>query len=192
LLERYLGSRDITIPIPQTLRFLRSCWHDLEGGFYSAMVARVDDVDGLQIGIHRTYLRADGLGKASVGEPRLALGPMKGGAVRLAPASELLLVGEGLETGLSAMQACGLPTWVATSTSGLKNLILPLAVRKVVILVDHDLNGAGERAARVAKQRWLREGRRVRFALPPDPGFDFNDILLGRPYAQIVEMRNAE
>jgi hypothetical protein len=35
----------------------------------------------------------------------------------------------------------------------------------------------GERAARIAARHWLAEGRRVRLALPPEPGSDFNDLL---------------
>ena len=42
-----------------------------------------------------------------------------GGAVRLAPAAEKLMVGEGIETVLAAMQATGMPGWAALSTSGL-------------------------------------------------------------------------
>lgn len=41
-----------------------------------------------------------------------------------------------------------------------------------------DVSGAGERAARKAAHRWLAEGRRVRIAMPPEPGSDFNSVLL--------------
>jgi phage/plasmid primase-like uncharacterized protein len=51
-------------------------------------------------------------------------------------------------------------------------------VRRVIVLADHDANGAGQRAARTAAQRWIREGRKVRIALPPAKG-DFNDMLAG-------------
>jgi putative DNA primase/helicase len=63
-------------------------------------------------------------------------------------------------------------------------------VHEVVILADHDENGAGERAARLAADRWLAEGRRVRIAMPPQPGTDFNDVMLGRAYARITEARD--
>jgi putative DNA primase/helicase len=49
-------------------------------------------------------------------------------------------------------------------------LILPAEVRDVLIAADHDASGAGERAARIAAARWLAEGRRVRIAIPPEPG----------------------
>src|ERR1700719_1564314 len=48
--------------------------------------------------IHRTWLQPNGLAKASFRERRLSLGPIGGGAVRLAPPGELRLVGEGIET----------------------------------------------------------------------------------------------
>jgi putative DNA primase/helicase len=178
LLRRYLHSRGITIPIPRTLRWARSCKHT-DRGYFSAMIARVDDVDGNHVAIHRTYLLADGSGKVPFEPDRLSLGPIGGCAVRLAPAAPLLLVGEGIETSLSAMQACGLPTWAALSNGGIESLILPDVVREVVILADHDLNGAGQRSAHIAARRWRHEGRTARIALPPAPG-DFNDILQGR------------
>src|SRR5207302_9420939 len=103
-------------------------------------------------GIHRTWLTRDAAGIWRRRD-RASLGPIGGGAVRLAPASETLLVAEGLETGLAAMQATPQPAWAALSTSGLVALILPPSVRTVIILADHDGNGAGERAARTVAQR---------------------------------------
>jgi len=71
---------------------------------------------------------------------RASLGPIRGGAVRFAPAAEVLMVGEGIETCLAAMQATNTPVWAALSTSGLKSLVLPAIVKEVIILADHDLN----------------------------------------------------
>jgi putative DNA primase/helicase len=98
------------------------------------------------------------------------------------------MAGEGIETTLAAMTATGLPAWSALSTSGLSALILPPVVRTVIILADNDPNGAGERAARTATARWLAEGRRVRVAMPPEPGSDFNDVLIGRAYAEVRDV----
>lgn len=112
------------------------------------------------------------------------LGRAAGGAVRLAPAAETLMLGEGLETALAAMTATTLPAWAALSTSGLMTLALPAIVQRVVILADNDANGAGERAACTAAARWLAEGRRVHFAMPPAGGTDFNDMLIDRGRAE--------
>ncbi len=69
-------------------------------------------------------------------------------------------------------------------------LILPPIVQHVVILADHDRSGAGERAARAAAACWLAEGRRVRIAIPPEPGTDMADVLAGRGHALITELRD--
>ena len=104
----------------------------------------------------------------------------------LAPAGEGLGVGEGIENSVAGMQACpALPVWAALSTSGLKALHLPSLplARTVIILCDHDHNGAGERAARSTAQRWLRDGRRVQLALPPEPDTDFADVMVAHASA---------
>jgi hypothetical protein len=176
---RYLAGRGITMPAPSSLRWVPRLRHP-SGIYLPAMLAAIVDVAGELIGVHRTYLRPDGSGKAGVQRPKAMVGRAAGGAVRLAPPCETLTVAEGIETALAAMQAAAMPTWAALSTSGLVALVLPPMVRTIVILSDHDRSGSGERAARAAAQRWLAEGRRVRLAMPPEPGTDFNDVLLGR------------
>ena len=89
------------------------------------------------------------------------------------------------------MQATALPGWAALSIPGMKAVLLPPVVRTVIILADHDPNGAGERAARAAAARWLGEHRVVRLAMPPESGTDFADVLAGRAYARTVEARDA-
>ncbi len=98
-----------------------------------------------------------------------------GPAVRLAAAGERLMVGEGIETCLTAMQATGEPAWAALSTSGLRTLEIPEHVREIIVLADADR--PGEEAAQFAAHRWVSEGRRVRIARPPK-GKDFNDLLV--------------
>jgi hypothetical protein len=106
----------------------------------------------------------------------MMLGPCRAGAVHLREPGEILMVGEGIETCLAAMQATGLPAWAALSTSGLRALDLPGCVRDVIVLADGD--DPGEAAARDCALRWMREERLVRIARPPR-GLDFNDVLLG-------------
>jgi putative DNA primase/helicase len=182
---RYWRARGLALPIPATIRASRSWLRHPNGGTRPAMIALVEHANYGPVAIHRTWLQSDGLAKASFREPRLSLGPIGGGAVRLAPAGEILLIGEGIETSASGMLATGWPAWAALSTSGIMALELPQIVRTLVLLADHDRSGAGERAARTAAARWLAEGRRVRIAMPPEPGTDFNDVLLGRTYAEV-------
>jgi hypothetical protein len=142
------------------------------------MVALVTRGAGdMPLAIHRTFLARDGAGKAPVDPQKMMLGPCRGGAVRLGVPGDVLMVGEGIETCIAAMQATGNPAWAALSTSGLRSLDLPKNVRNVIVLADGD--DPGETAARDCASRWKREGRRVRIARPPR-GSDFNDMLVGR------------
>jgi hypothetical protein len=177
MVETYLASRGLHLPASPALRFHAALRHP-SGGTWPAMVALVKrGSDGTPLAIHRTFLARDGSGKAP-GEPqKMMLGPCRGGAVRLAEPGDGLMVGEGIETCLAAMEATGHPAWAALSTSGLRSLELPKDVCDVIVLADGD--EAGEAAARDCALRWKREGRRVRIARPPQ-GLDFNDMLLGR------------
>jgi hypothetical protein len=176
LVESYLQSRDLRLPFFSTLRFHDGLKH-ASGGIWPAMVALVSRGPAdAPLGIHRTFLARDGSGKAPVDPQKMMLGPCRGGAVRLAAPTDLLMVGEGIETCLAAMQATRNPAWAALSASGLRALDLPESVRELIVLADGD--DPGEAAARDCALRWKREGRRVRIARPPR-GQDFNDLLLG-------------
>jgi putative DNA primase/helicase len=177
LVETYLLSRGLYLPASTMLRFYAGLKHP-SGSRWPAMVALVTrGSDGKAVAIHRTFLAIEGAGKAPVDKPKMMLGPCRGGAVRLADPPDLLMVGEGIETCLAAMQASGHPAWAALSTSGLRSLNLPKDVREVIVLADGD--DAGEAAALDCAARWKREGRRVRIARPP-VGMDFNDMMGGR------------
>ncbi len=174
LVEVYLKARGITMPAPAPLRFHPRLGHP-SGGVWPAMVALV--IRGNEpSAIHRTFLARDGKGKVPVEPQKMMLGPCRGGSVRLAEVGSPLLVGEGIETCLSAMQATGYPAWAALSTSGLQALVLPRCVSEVIILADGD--APGEVAASDCALRLKREGHRVRIARPPW-GSDFNNLLMG-------------
>lgn len=81
LAETYLRGRRITCPLPDTLRFHPECWHGPTAKRHPALVALVEGGDG--IALHRTYLRADGSGKAEIDPAKMMLGAVAGGAVRL-------------------------------------------------------------------------------------------------------------
>ncbi|MEZ5792377.1 MAG: toprim domain-containing protein [Nitratireductor sp.] len=175
--DAYLASRGLTHLLPPSLRFHPGLKHP-QGGIWPCMVALVKrGVDDTPLAIHRTFLARKGSAKAPVKPAKMMLGPCRGGAVRLAEPTEILMVGEGIETCLAAMQATGHSAWAALSTSGLRALDLPECVRHVIVLADGD--DPGEAAARDCALRWMRQGRRVRIARPPR-GLDFNDMLLGR------------
>lgn len=175
--EAYLASRGLTCSLSSSLRFHSGLKHP-SGAIWPCMVALVKrGADDTPLAIHRTFLARDGQGKAPVEPAKMMLGPCRNGAVRLSDPSDVLMIGEGIETCLAAMQVTGHPAWAALSTSGLRALDLPKCVRDVIVLADGD--DPGEAAARDCALRWMQQGRRVRIARPPR-GLDFNDMLLGR------------
>ena len=175
--ETYLRSRGLLLSLPPACRFHATLKHP-SGGVWPALVVLVTrGTDAEPIAIHRTFLARDGVGKAPVDPAKMMLGPCRGGVVRLAEPGEVLMVGEGIETCLTAMQATGHAAWAALSTSGLRALDLPTDGRDVIVLADSD--DPGEAAAQDCARRWKREGRRVRIARPPR-GMDFNDLLKAR------------
>jgi putative DNA primase/helicase len=118
LVETYLVSRGLHVPPPLTLRYHAGLRHP-SGGIWPAMVALVTrGSDDAPLGIHRTFLTCDGGGKAAVDPQKMMLGPCRGGALRLGLLGDVLMVGEGIETCLAAMEAIGHPAWAALSTSG--------------------------------------------------------------------------
>ena len=182
LVEVYLRSRGISIEPAPSLRFHPSLRYRPSNTKWPGMVAAVQSANGRITAVHRTFLKPDASGKAPVERPKMALGLVAGGAVRLALARGAVQVAEGIETALAVMQATGQPTWAALSASGIQALVLPPETYDVVILADAD--DAGEAATQVAATRWASEGRRVRIARPPT-GLDFNDVLLGRALGEV-------
>jgi hypothetical protein len=175
----YLRSRAIMIS-SSILHFSLSFPHRL-GIAYPAMVAPVVDIAGEQTGVHATYLRPDFKGKVDLPKEyqRETRGVIGSSAIRLARHDPryALLIGEGVETTLSAMQLFGLPGWSAINAGGLKTIDVPLEVRNIIVVADHDLSGRGPCNALMARDRWRAEDRRVKIAMPKRPGDDFNDVL---------------
>ena len=149
----YLCSRGIHLTSP-VLRFSEQAPHRL-GARLPAMLAPIVNVDGEQIGVHLTYLRRDGSGKADLPKEyqRECRGLIHGGAIRLIPFNPdlALLVSEGVETSLAASELFGLPCWSAVYAGGLCSLVLPPEVRRIVIAADNDVVGrrATQRLGRI-------------------------------------------
>jgi hypothetical protein len=180
--ETYLRGRGITCPLPPTLRFHPEAWHGPTAKRFPALVAAVQGA-GLAA-VHRTYLRADGSGKAGLeGDDKLMLGATAGGAVRLIDGPGRLVVAEGIESGLSLL--CGFldgpaTVWAALSTSGLRGLHLPAQPGRLLVAYDGD--AAGREAGRALANRGHGLGWQVSI-LDPGDGADFNDILTGKAAA---------
>jgi hypothetical protein len=175
--EIYLRGRGITCPLPDTLRFHPACWH-ATAKRYPALVALVEG--GAGFAVHRTYLRADGTGKADVTPPKAMLGAVQGGAVRLSYGAGPLVLSEGIETALSLCSGLlrGPATvWAALSTSGMRGLHLLDEPGWLMIAPDGD--AAGRTAAQALATRAHGIGWQVSLLSAPD-GRDWNDILTGK------------
>ena len=155
-------------------------------GEFPALVARVTGADGAPASLHRTWLAADGSGKAPVPSPKKIASParpnaLRGSAIRLFPATDRLAVAEGIETALAVRALTGLPAWAGVCAHGLETVAIPPGLAELVIGADNDVTGVGERAAHRLGQRALREEVAcVKVAVPKRVGDDWADVLVGR------------
>jgi putative DNA primase/helicase len=140
------------------------------------MVALVTGPDEGPTAVHRTFLTANGE-KAPVNMPKMALGPLKGGAVELGTPEAITGVSEGIETGLSALQIHGVPVLAALGTR-MDRVQLPEAASHIVVFGDN--GDVGRRAAREAQMAILRTGRTVDLCFPPAGYGDWNDVVRDR------------
>lgn len=174
--ETYLRTvRGITCTLPDSLRFLPACWHP-SAQRLPAIVARIEGAE--RFAVHRTYLQADGTGKAQAEPTKAMLGNTAGGAVRLSLGAGLLVVAEGIETALSL--ASGLmrgpaTIWAALSTSGMTGLRLPSRTGRLIVATDGD--EAGRSAGFRLAERAAALGWEVSTLAAPD-GCDWNDVLM--------------
>lgn len=177
--QHYFATRGLTLPDGVALRFLPDARHP-SGARCPCMIALAVDAAGRGQAVHRTFLAPGGTGKAALDPPRATLGPIGGAVVRLCRprAGEPLVIGEGLETALSAGVLTGFPAWAALSAGNLARVPLPDDVRAVWIAADHD--APGQRAAWQAADAFTGQGRAVRVLTPDAPREDFNDILRRR------------
>ena len=182
LAERYLRARAILGPLSTALRFHPECWHGATAQRLPALVAAVTlEGEAEPVAIHRTYLAEPGA-KAAVEPCKAMLGPVKGGAVKIATGAGPLVIAEGLETALTlADDLADLSPTVAAalSTSGVSGFALPPNLSHLVVAPDAD--PAGFKAAEALALRAYGLGARVT-VLPPPPGekgADWNDVARG-------------
>jgi hypothetical protein len=177
--ETYLRGRGITANLDfPALGFLSKCYYRDEGSDKArslpALVARVSALDGRITGVHRTWLRADGSGKADLPEPRKALGELHGHGVRFGNADTVLAAGEGLETMLALRSVLSnLPIVAALSAAHLGALLLPESLKRLYIACDNDRVGLD--AGLALSIRAHAQGIATRLLVPSAK--DFNDDL---------------
>ena len=180
--EAYLRRRGITaFAGTDALRFHPGCYYRDGAGItraLPALIAAVTDEAGRIMGAHRTWLAADGSGKASVATPRRAMGVLLGHGVRFGfgpdTAADVIAAGEGIETMLSLrMLMPAMPMIAALSVAHLGAVSFPGGLRRIYIAADSD------RAGRDGTQRLSRRACEAGIeALSLRSAFgDFNDDL---------------
>jgi hypothetical protein len=177
--QHYLATRGLVLPDGAALRFLSDAKHP-SGARCMCMIALAVDDAGRGQAVHRTYLAPGGIGKAKLDPPRATLGPIGGAVVRLCQPreGETLVIGEGIESSLSAGLLTGLPAWAALSAGNMARVPLPDHVQAVWIASDHD--AAGQSAAWQAADAFMARGRAVQVLTPDTAGEDFNDVVQRR------------
>ena len=178
LAARYLRGRGIAeFGWASDLRFHPSC--PFGGERLPCMVALYRDITTNEPrAIHRTALSRDGhkIDRKALGRKRMA-------AIKLSEDAEVsvcLSIAEGLETALAAAAEYYRPIWALGDANAIGSFPVLSGIESVTIIVDNDVNGVGQRAARDCSERWTAAGREVFRILPTDPGADMADIVARR------------
>jgi putative DNA primase/helicase len=179
--DLYLRSRGLA-PNPA---LSQAILYEQESGMkWPTMVAKFVNAEGKPVTWHRTYLTQDGK-KAPIESPRkvmTCLGEMNGGAVRLAPAAQLMGVAEGIETAMSASILFGIPVWACLNAGMMECWNPPEVCTEVVVFGDNDENYTGQAAAfALAKRLSVRKNPlKVQVEIPTEVGADWNDVLMNK------------
>jgi hypothetical protein len=165
LAEAYLNKRldGRLTQIPPTLRFLPTLKHTPSSNFYPCLIAAVTRFPDKKI--------------IALEKPKMLLGDAKGGAIRLAPATEELVMTEGIEDGLSLWLILHKPVWVGCSARLLENVMLPALPLASTVYIAQDNDEAGQKATGILGKRLYAEGRIVKILTPPQQYKDFNHII---------------
>jgi hypothetical protein len=114
----------------------------------------------------------------------MTLGSMGGCVIRLWPdVTTRLVVGEGIESTLAAATRISYrgqplrPAWAAGCAGNMRRLPVLEGVEELILLVDNDSSGTGQRAAEECATRWIEAGRNVTRLTPPETDTDFNDLV---------------
>ena len=174
LAARYLESRAIPVASLTTtvLRFHPECIFG-EGTKAPCLVALMHDIQtGEPVAIHRTALSPEG-----EKIDRKMLGPSDGAAIMLDEAVNDLVIGEGIETALSA-RLLGIrgPAWALGSAGQIKYLPVLAPGLRLTLLEELGDGGASARAVLACGTRWQAAGRSVS-VIRPRVGSDLNDQL---------------
>lgn len=137
-----------------------------------ALMAAIRGSDGALQGVQATLLTTYGADKARVSTPRRVIGRLLGGAVQLAPARDVLIIAEGVESALSASHELEAPAWAALTAYNLSQFAPPESVSVLIAAPDND--EAGLRALDLLRAR-LSDRLQIEHAPAPAGLNDWND-----------------
>ena len=179
LAQVYLRRRGIpALPGLATLRFHPRCWYrpslddnaDVPDAM-PAMIAAVTDLKGRVTGAHRTWLTPDGCDKATVANPRRAMGHLLGHGVRFGRAASVMVAGEGIETMLSIRTALPfMPAIAGLSAAHLAAIVFPPELER--LYVSREPDKAGRTAFETLSKR--AEASHIQLLPLDSEGSDFN------------------
>lgn len=176
-LRAYMASRSLTLPERAPLRFHPACPHRQDR--IPAMLALMTDpVSNQPVGIHRTFLKPDGSGKADVTPAKMVLGSW--GVIRLTPDDEVTVglgISEGIENAITVLQHLNWsPVWAIGNAGSLASFPVLDGIETLTIFADHDI--AGINAAQSCGPKWVQAGRAVQI-IAPRMQADWNDAMRG-------------
>lgn len=213
IVDRYLKGRGIDLvsgliearrELPGALRFFpMHDYHTADGEVleFPCMIALMTGPDGKPRGVHRTWLAADGGGKAELPEPKInkarKIWPAgwQGGVIRIAKGAgnhtpeeagrrgiaAPLIITEGIEDALAV--ALALPdrrVWAAVTLGNIGQVPVLPCVSKITVAADNDWNKKeAERALREGLAQLRKSGLPVKEARAPARFKDMNDLLKG-------------
>lgn len=199
----YLAGRAITLPLPVCLRWNSYKDKKTDEQCHIIVAAASKPTDAKVYAVQRLFINLETNKKTGA----KMHGPCEGRGVWFHRKGDLteIIVGEGIETVLSAMQATGKNGVAALSTSGMKALAFPDETSTIYIVTDSDpvrdkeaASMPGQKAAYIMAQQFTasREGRKAFIVSPDDTCFtdnptklDFNDLLKKDPTGESISSR---
>ena len=182
LVETYLRQRGLKLPdgSDEVLRFHPRCPRG-EGRLPAMLGLMRGIVTDRPLGLHRTFLRSDGLAKAAVEPSKMMLGQARGAVLKLTPDPDVTMglgLTEGIEDGLAVLQEGFAPVWACPSAGAIAAFPVLAGVETLTVFRDNDAPGA--EAARTCVERWRNAGKEVRVVAPPRRLKDFGAIAEGK------------
>lgn len=173
LAEEYLIARGLSAPFPKALRFNPSTilGSGADKRIMPALIAGVENDLGV-VAVQRTFLDPDDVLRKPIAKPKVSLGLIGTGAIRLAAATDELGLAEGIEDALSATGWFGTPTWALGGVERLAFVAIPEKVRRVIVYGDR--GRAAERLLEKARDHLTANGREL-ISRVPEHHDDWND-----------------